>query len=142
MSARHLNPNQLKMFMSAREIAATTQQNETQMTKPSDVNRDVVAQQKLRTARRNGLADSIAEEGVKKPIDIIHNEYGTKLINGHHRFSVSLDIAPDRMIPVMHHSSYGTVDWTGADADPNGELNYGESHRPAWEVPSSQDRRS
>jgi len=139
VSARHINPNQLKMFMSAREIAATFRQNETQMTKPSDVDRDVVAQQKLRTAGRNGLAASIAKDGVKKPVDILHNEYGTKLINGHHRFSVSLDIAPDRMIPVMHHSSYDTVDWTEASKDPNGDLNYGENE---FRVTASQDRRS
>jgi hypothetical protein len=127
------------MFMSAREIAATTQQNETKMRTPEDVAHDPVAQQKLGTARRNGLAASIAKDGVKKPVDIIHNEYGTKLINGHHRFSVSLDIAPDRMIPVMHHSSYDTVDWTEASKDPNGYLNYGENE---FRVTASQDRRS
>lgn len=135
MSSRHINPNQLRMFMTPREIAATVQQAETNIRKPEDLKNDYVAKSKLIRAKNNGLADSIVKEGVKKPIDIMHeydDDWGdetTQLVNGHHRFSVSLDVAPDKYIPVQHHSKFETIDWTTGDSDPRGLQNYGNPAR-------------
>ena len=142
MSRRVLNPSQLKMFMTPREIAATIPQNETHMKGPEDLKHDYVAQSKMIRANRNGLAASIASEGVKKPLDIMHetdatwgdhNEY---LVNGHHRFSVSLDIAPDRLVPVQHHDNFNTIDWTSGDSDPRGTQAYGNPERMWKDTPS------
>lgn len=134
MSSRNLNPAQLKMFMTPREIATEYPQKETFVRSPEDIKGDPRAQTKIERAKLNGLADSIAKEGVKKPIDIMHdsmNPESQMVVNGHHRFSVALDTAPDRLIPVTHHDSFATVDWTGAGEDPTGDVPYRVAYGPA-----------
>jgi len=68
---------------------------------------------------------SVLKEGVKKPIDIVHDEdFGPQVVNGHHRLSVAAQVAPDRLIPVMHHPDMDKIDWGGAGTDPKGEKPY------------------
>lgn len=119
-----INPNQLRMLMSAREIAASVGQAETFVHKPEDIAKDPDAKRKLSQSKKNGLHKRIAEEGVKKPVDILVKGGYSELVNGHHRLIASLDTNPDRLMPVMYHNNSKTVDWTGNDYDPSGDQPY------------------
>ena len=112
-------PGQLPMFMTAREITSTHS--------PSDWDRDPVpdfssVRPRLETDSETmsrklnesmvgwggGLHRSIAAEGVQKPVHLSH-QFGSQgrpeIGEGHHRIAASMDVSPDRLIPVTHHEN-------------------------------------
>lgn len=97
---------QLPMFMSGREIADTFQAGEGDK-RPGESS-DETFGHKFQEARHEGLADQIATEGVKQPIEITH-EVGTEgrkqILDGHHRAAVARVADPDRLVPVLHHET-------------------------------------
>lgn len=54
------------------------------------------------------LTESIKQEGVKNPVQLQYPDYAEngerpKIHGGHHRIAASLDVAPDRLMPVLFH---------------------------------------
>lgn len=111
-----LNPQQfqqLPMFMSAREITDTASPGD----RPYGDDEAAVWRVKGKSAfsKKAGaygrkptmsLGASIGQEGVQRPVDIVHTQTGEKpttLVQGHHRVAYSLENDPDRLIPVVHH---------------------------------------
>lgn len=109
MAARnHINPNQLKMFMTPREIDPTGSVDDdtsVDFSEPEQVRRtylEGLLDTKDETAYKTGLYDSILEEGVKTPIQIVHDPEGGNILgHGNHRFAVARH-RPDTLIPVLH----------------------------------------
>jgi hypothetical protein len=117
----HLHPDQLKMFMSPREIAGYIDEFGDFGAEPKYIESGTAA--KMAESRDSGMHDSIAAEGVKKPVEISHfsENYGdpksrvrgkTILSQGHHRWASQNDADPDRLMPVVHHLN----SWGGAGA--------------------------
>jgi len=109
MAAKHLvNPNQLKMFMSADEITAHYQ--------PLDADRNrsgaglestpELYARKNREFQQSGMTPSIARHGVIDPVHLgtAHGREGKpQIMGGHHRIASSMDLNPHRLMPVLHH---------------------------------------
>jgi hypothetical protein len=113
----HLHPDQLKMFMSPREIGNYVDQYGDLGEGVRGLQHDKQGAYKVRDAKTSGMYDSIATDGVKKPVEISHFEdnagWGsyrgqTVLVNGHHRVFSQAQADPDRLIPVLHQ-----LDWMG-----------------------------
>jgi hypothetical protein len=116
--AAPLNPNQLKMFMTPREIGGYVTDYGDFGTNPGGLPHEAFrrlnderALEKDTNAGRSGLSASIAREGVKKPIDIGHGtsdayEGKTILWNGHHRLQEQSIADPDRLMPVVHTTPF------------------------------------
>ena len=110
MAARHkLNPDQLRMFMSADEITAHYQPLEGDRQRVSKENRrESTGEVYARKAREFGPYGeaSIAQHGVIDPVHL-GTKYGTEgkpqIVGGHHRIAVSMNVNPHRLIPVVHH---------------------------------------
>lgn len=75
---------------------------------------------------RENLSSSIRRSGVERPVDLVHGHqqfapwYGkdpTMLANGAHRVATAVDVRPNQLVPVMHHSTDDEED---------------EKQRPAW----------
>jgi hypothetical protein len=105
MAARDsLNHEQLKMFMSPREIGASVKaygdfgpnMGGLPHEQPKGPN------WKIRNSQESGMYDSIAKDGVKHPVALGHTPRGLEFINGHHRLSVQSSVDPDRLMPVSH----------------------------------------
>lgn len=126
MAARnHINPNQLKMFMTPREIDPTgSVDNDDSIDRSlSERSRrnylEGLLDRKKATADEIGLSDSILEEGVKTPIQVIHDPKGGNILgHGNHRFAVARQM-PDTLIPVIHTE--------GARSSTTGELDLWEA---------------
>jgi hypothetical protein len=108
MSAkRSINPNQLRLFMTARELREHFD--------PSwgDFEGDETAEQlwdrKLQASKDNGLYDDIKDIGVRVPVTITENpdgsEFKPEVKGGHHRIAAAYDINPDMEIPVNYDGS-------------------------------------
>lgn len=125
MSAKkNLQPQQLKMFMSANEIMssygpnpgdryASSRLRSHDMTKSSGGTRwsyereetdDELWERKRDEAWDSGVAQSIIDEGVKEPVNL-NMAWGT-VGNGHHRVAVMHEEAPHELIPVLHHKHF------------------------------------
>jgi hypothetical protein len=115
-----LNPNQLAMFMSAKEI--------TQRYSPHDGDREETMrgeEDDYQVWRRKAaeavtgnylgedhtdpapIAQSIDREGVHEPVNILEDEHSVStgkpvIADGHHRIGYSLYTKPDRYLPVRH----------------------------------------
>ena len=134
----HLHPHQLKMFMSPHEVEGYVDSFGDFGSAPADIARNTAF--KRGESKESGMHDSIAAEGVKKPLEISHfdNTYGgedskvrgkTILSQGHHRWVSQNDADPDRLMPVVHHpnswSGRGTARYmrlgTSGKNDPTGD---------------------
>ena len=124
----NLRPEQLKMFMTAREIADRFQPSDWDRDKVRDPEHGMrpetdeeVMSRKLTESKSydfGNIYPSIAAEGVHTPVHLSH-QFGEvqrrgpgapsqgkpQIGEGHHRVAVSMDTDPDRLIPVMHHES-------------------------------------
>jgi hypothetical protein len=53
------------------------------------------------------LPESIAREGVKNPVHLSSDQFGAMgkrvVAGGHHRIAAAHEVAPDKLIPVLHH---------------------------------------
>jgi hypothetical protein len=118
-ASKHINPNQLKLFMTAGEL----------MNHPAGDSRDyvpmsqnpVVHERKLeegmkgdarsthglfRPGEETGetLHDSIKRVGVKKPVEL-HLQRGEDMptiTDGHHRVAIANHLNPDMFVPIMY----------------------------------------
>lgn len=116
----HVQPQQLAMFMSSKEILATHTSAEVLPVNGGSVQRQTkhlwdrkLAESKMNKHEAYGPVsryDSIKQEGVKTPIDLVHHyeerlmSSGTnKIVEGHHRIASQNDQDPDKLMPVLHH---------------------------------------
>lgn len=124
-------PQQLKMFMSPRELLASIDyMGDDSGTDPTleAITKSPVMKGKIAGANKAGLTKRIAADGVKKPLDVSHNQFGAYLANGHHRLAVQASLDPDKLMPIMHHDSeheIATADWTDRYDDPTGDRPHG-----------------
>ena len=69
----------------------------------------------------NTLHSKIKSEGVKNPVHLGQTK-GMKgkpqIVGGHHRIAASMDIAPDTLIPVVHHNDIKEARSKGSSTDP------------------------
>lgn len=106
---------QLRMFMSARDIGdyvdAYGDVGDNTGGLPHEAMRAAnpgAVERKINNMGGSGMGDSIAAEGVKKPLDITHRGAERHLVNGHHRLIAQSQADPDRLMPVVH-----TERWEG-----------------------------
>ena len=146
VTRRAVNPDQLKMFMTPREVVQSVGVfNDMGETKPTMRSIQTHDEMSYKNAENHvtGLHDSIAREGVKKPINIVHgaiheNPDGsldtapTRLANGHHRIISQAQLDPDRLMPVLHHGGdYAGIDWSNHSEDPTGDKPIADMAEPA-----------
>jgi hypothetical protein len=103
----HLHPQQLAMFMTARELHGMNSIDVQRF--PNDrmggawKSKDAMWKVKRRENKREGLDKDVAAHGVQEPVLIVHSENdGTRLANGHHRTTAAYDHNPDSYVPVKH----------------------------------------
>lgn len=110
-AARHLNPDQLSMYMSAQQLAAgqlgdagdpygvpiSKHRVLAQRTKALS---DVWADRDLKLTTRQAAFDA---EGIKTPLEIDHVPGGPKLGDGHHRLAWALTKPYNAELPVHHN---------------------------------------
>jgi hypothetical protein len=111
---------QLKMFMSPSEIEFSSSVDH-----PHETFEDVL-ETKLQRAHSSGLYSNIEKEGVKAPIQVIHDRRTGKNIlgHGHHRYAAASALEetsqPDILVPVVHteakYESFGDDDYEYFDA--------------------------
>ena len=102
---RAINPTQLRLFMSARELREHFDPNwgdfEGDETEPKQV-----WDRKLSASKETGLYDDIKDIGVRVPVTITGNpdggEFNPEVMGGHHRIAAAYDINPDMEIPVNY----------------------------------------
>lgn len=126
MAAHVINPDQLQMFMTPREMVggAVTHANDIWGPRgPAPLNDEMITkhsrwkEKRDRNERHTGLAKSVAAEGVHEPLQIYHDtpagnaargfgrdEKRGMLRNGHHRFLAQYLSDPDRYMPVEHRA--------------------------------------
>jgi hypothetical protein len=117
--AAPLNPNQLKMFMTPREIGGFVTAYGDFGDNPGGLPHEAMnkldshrADEKRSNVEGSGMKASIASGGIRKPLDIAWAtatpEPGKPderfLWNGHHRLQTQSEIDPDTPIPVVHTS--------------------------------------
>jgi hypothetical protein len=102
----HLQPQQLAMFMTPREILkdyspgdASAYGSEGAMWARTRARAD-----EEDDVPHGSLTNNIRANGVTEPIELTHSP--RTMADGHHRMSVARDVAPDRLVPVIHHETY------------------------------------
>jgi hypothetical protein len=123
MSAHNnLNPDQLQMFMTGKEIKAQYDPNpgdykaldhDYTMDESGTVdgasgvpNPDKLWARKSAEAEGNGLKGVLLRDGVQDEVNVYHPTSDTGYIgNGHHRVAVMAAHGGDRLLPVLHHGS-------------------------------------
>lgn len=101
--AAPLNPNQLRMFMTAREMVGELA--------PGDVEGHGTPERMWKDKRADnkieGIDLHIKANGVHVPVDVMHRDGGAApmLWDGHHRTISAYDSDPESLVPVMHHDS-------------------------------------
>lgn len=103
----HVNPNQLRLFMSARELREQFDPNWGDF-EGEETAKDVW-DRKLKVSKENGLYDDIKDIGVRIPVTITGNPddsgFNPEVMGGHHRIAAAYDINPDMEIPVNYDNS-------------------------------------
>ena len=108
----HLNPNQLRLFMQAKELMDLTSghteginQDYLPYSQSPGVYRQKLAESKVRPKIGQGsLHESIQESGVKVPVRIRTHEGKEQINDGHHRIAAANDIDPEMYLPVEYDS--------------------------------------
>jgi hypothetical protein len=122
-AADHLQPQQLSMFMSARDIASSYSSPFYERKKvrpkgePSRLeNDDEIMDRKLSESKKRdwgNLHSKLRKQGVQTPIDLTTEPDPVSgrpgIAEGNHRVAAMLDIDPDRLNPVLHHRTTGDV---------------------------------
>lgn len=113
----HLQPEQLRMFMTPREIVEGGRFAPSDKQYGESVGR--MWQRKLKESQRPptsrghgaGLYDSIARSGVQSPVELYHGnpeEHDPDQVwDGHHRLASAYATRPDAHIPVEHTAMWG-----------------------------------
>lgn len=98
MPRKKENPNQLKMFMTAREIVGEYKPWEGDYI--NDESAEDLWERKANESETNGLLESIREHGVQIPVSLDHA--GKQVVGGHHRIAAQHRLNPDQFIPVNY----------------------------------------
>ena len=100
-AAQHLQPMQLQMFMSAREIKS---QYKTNPAEPQDgeSEEDMWYRKNYESWERN-ITPSVKKFGVKEPVRLADNR--GLIADGYHRVAASEEVDADRLMPVIHHDT-------------------------------------
>ena len=125
MSKRAINPNQLRMFMTADEITRMYQplegdrqgtynevplsQGGKAMEKWQPETDEQVWERKAEEAGEEYLYGDIEEHGVKRPVHLgtqMGKSGKPQVVGGHHRIAVMKEVAPDELMPVLHHENF------------------------------------
>lgn len=127
-AADHLQPQQLRMFMTAREIRSSYQASDWDRQTNLDVRPtrpetdDEVFDRKLDDVQHDpdwgGLSSSIDQHGVQSPVHLAMQtgRNGMPQVGeGHHRVAYESHAHPDRLMPVMHHLSMTQLGSYAAD---------------------------
>lgn len=105
MAAKHhLNPKQLKLFMTARELMDMPAGDDLEEWRPMSQNENLF-REKLGESISDSLFQSIKEEGVKEPVtlDFFSREHDNTVISdGHHRVASAFTANPDMIIPIEY----------------------------------------
>jgi hypothetical protein len=114
-AARHINPNQLKMFMTAHEITAQYQVGEGDREgyeraygRPYDDAAVLRAKYSETTAAGGEYAAHVRQHGVMTPVEILHQPGSrgrSQVWNGNHRVAVEAFENRHRLMPVVHHAN-------------------------------------
>ena len=119
MTSRAVNPQQfgqqLKMFMSAREIVGTHNPHAGDKVIPNEPNENTWGR-KYMEASESGHADAILAGGgaIEHPISLSPDvpidrsdltKWGPAVSGGQHRVAVMAMHKPDELLPVVHHPS-------------------------------------
>jgi hypothetical protein len=121
------NPEQLRMFMTPREILDEYKPYEAEYLPVKDpkTGRPVekpdeklgtsyemesdkqLWDRKLQESRQNGLMADLKEHGVEVPVSL--NPETRQVTGGHHRIITAFHLHPDQFIPVMHFPDTGSA---------------------------------
>lgn len=126
-AAQHVQPEQLKMFMSPREIMGSYDVNfhereqathaDGSLVRPTRMETDdEMYARKLAESKTPGgwnnhkpgapsIHESVGQEGVRMPVHLATGERWHQVGNGYHRIAAQADHDPDRLMPVMHHEN-------------------------------------
>lgn len=113
MSARHINPNQLAMFMPAHKLAELRLGD----TRPGESKEDVFARKRAEIPEKGWDFSG----GIREPVEHFHSNnprpasprVGDRLINGHHRLAYALGKDPSTEVPVQHTDAMNFTDIQG-----------------------------
>lgn len=110
----HLNPKQLKLFMTARELMNMPAGDDLEEWRPMAQNPDLLNEKLEESMDPNAYAkvydnlnlhDSIKTHGVQDPINIeffSRDHDDTVISDGHHRVASAFNINPDMIIPIEY----------------------------------------
>lgn len=92
----HIQPQQLKMFMSPNEVMDEFWIAEN------------APERKLQQSMDDGLYDEISANGVQRPLRVVMSDNHTppEVTNGHHRLFSQANIDPDRLMPITYDRSW------------------------------------
>jgi hypothetical protein len=124
-AGRHINPNQLRMFIPAGELKGYEASPFDRMHPDTlEVRSEKETwNEKLDEATTSGLVKSVRDEGVKKPVAVYHSSEGEGVVTdlddhgkevfhkfgpqviagGHHRVAAAEFLNPDQLVPVKHY---------------------------------------
>ena len=99
----HLHPQQLRMFMTARELHGMTSADVDPTHPAAWRSHEQMWADKRKDNAGDGLAADVAKHGVEYPVTIgLHAGGEQKLSAGHHRIQAAYDADPDSYVPVKH----------------------------------------
>lgn len=111
MSGRdNLNPNQLRMFMTAQELhdhhSIDVMQTPESRYGGAWPDMDSMWRTKRRENKMDGLDKSVREHGVHSPVELTSGRDvdGAVIQDGHHRIQAAFDHNPQSLLPVEHDS--------------------------------------
>ena len=116
--AKKENPNQLKLFMTARELVENHEPLDGDFL-PDETNAELW-DRKASESEENGLMDSIREKGVQIPISI-HPTSGV-IVGGHHRIASQYKLNPDQFIAINYQTSPATANMYDSLTTQNSEV--------------------
>jgi len=107
-----MTPGEIKTHLNLLDSGAgKTYRDVTEPKSPEHVELDnQTMARKLDNAGTTGVRDSVAKQGVQKPLEVFHDGKAVTLMNGHHRLASSAQHRPNDLIPVTH--SFMRYDWT------------------------------
>jgi hypothetical protein len=103
-ASKHLNPKQLKLFMTARELMDMPAGDDLEQWRPMSQNEDLF-HEKLGESMDTRLYDSVKSHGVQKPVNIdffSRDHDNTVISDGHHRIATAHSINPNMIIPIEY----------------------------------------
>jgi hypothetical protein len=137
LNAGEFPPEQLKMFMSARDLGNEMDHYGDFGVNPGGLPHETFGPStghfsKVMTAQQSGMYNSIAKEGVKRPLTVGLLGGIKSLRNGHHRAWAQSDADPDRLMPVQYSEGLSGAEKNMSNTrndDPTGEADYSPESR-------------